>query len=369
MLPFPMYLKRRAYNPDLRSIGILAISDIVTMPVFKWLEKCAEEKIIDTNHPMAYGLVNPVKNIHAGGPKIIYVGKNAEALTVLQNSSDSLDGSPSWVISDFGSGKVMVFTTHPEIVDSDQHPDLIDTGLENYYQGKKIICNSIYYTSMKNEKIINFKNFLNVKSVLKVINEEETDKDEIINKKIIDVLIEKIDKNVNLVNNLLNKTNQSINTIKKTAYENNIDVENNSIYFLGYLWTYLLGYRLKLNLEYLTYIKNTILKIGHIYNYFENNNEFVDELNLIKNITDEQLDEIYEILFDSLDDAEKYQKNLDKYNHNSLFSSLYDNKLQRFIKNHAKNAGQGITFYSKIFFNLLKFLRKSWYNFESTNIK
>jgi len=56
----------------------------------------------------------------SNGPKVLYVGENSEVIGIYENCSPIVSGSPGWISSNFGDGKVVVFTTHPEMVTYDE---------------------------------------------------------------------------------------------------------------------------------------------------------------------------------------------------------------------------------------------------------
>ena len=63
---------------------------------------------------------------------------NSDIIALFNNTDPSIDGTPSWISSDFGNGKIVLFSTHPEIVD-------YTLG----HTGKTIISNALFYTTSK----------------------------------------------------------------------------------------------------------------------------------------------------------------------------------------------------------------------------
>jgi len=112
-LPLPIYFRRRVYNPNLRSFMLLAISDSITIGTS--LIKDVQIRIVDNSHPVTYGLDPIIINLYYHGPKFLYIGKNSQAIALFQNSSKTLDGTPSWVSSKFGEGRTVLFSPHPEM--------------------------------------------------------------------------------------------------------------------------------------------------------------------------------------------------------------------------------------------------------------
>ena len=112
-------------------------------------------EILNTSHPISYG-VNPIqKTFHAGGPTYIWLGGKTKSLAVCTNisvywlrplakylSEEATEkllnftlGKPVWVTSLFGDGRVVAFGDHPEI----PYPNRND----------RIIHNAAFYTTAK----------------------------------------------------------------------------------------------------------------------------------------------------------------------------------------------------------------------------
>ena len=93
-------------------------------------------RLLNMSHPVVFGLEKVQKTWHMGpGPAFLWVGDNAEPLAVFEDVAvhwldgkyknlppwiiekwiNFVMGKPSWVTSQFGKGKAVVFSDHPEM--------------------------------------------------------------------------------------------------------------------------------------------------------------------------------------------------------------------------------------------------------------
>jgi hypothetical protein len=128
---------RQAYNPKLYSIGLLAISDVAVEQPRALLDDI-ESKIVNDSHPVTFGLDTIVTDWVYGGAKFYRIGKNSEVIARFYNTGTTIDDTPSWVSSRFCKGRVVLFSTHPEFVES-----------EFGHTGKTVHSNALYYTTFK----------------------------------------------------------------------------------------------------------------------------------------------------------------------------------------------------------------------------
>ncbi len=143
------------YNKRIPSTAFLSITDTATSIAFPSYYSDITEKIINTSHPVTFGIKGDIiQSGWAGGPVFNWIGNNTETIAVYHNASNTSHnfsflkpdtrekwinntlGKASWISSQFGDGKIIAFGSHPEIK---HHP---------------IIPNALFYTTSKKEKNI-----------------------------------------------------------------------------------------------------------------------------------------------------------------------------------------------------------------------
>ena len=102
------------------------------------------------------------------GAWFIWLGRNTKSIATFQDMVNIKDGdqkdknlrravinTPSWVYSNFGKGKIVLFSSHPEFVNN---ISLLFEGLEwegDKYYGRRTIHNSLFYVTSKGPGNIN----------------------------------------------------------------------------------------------------------------------------------------------------------------------------------------------------------------------
>jgi len=365
VLPFPIYLKRRAYNPKLRSIGILAISDVLTVPIITPLVTI-HERIVDNTHPVTYGLGTIWTDAHLGGPRFVHVGKNSQVVATFYNTSRTLDGTPSWISSRFGDGKVMIFSGHPEFIDSDVYPNFMKPAVEEYYVGKKIISNAFYYTTSKEKSELQTSQSKPLSFITEIwgktsnltadINEMENILDEIKNS---------INETIGEITDLINKINMALDLIREIADEKNIDVNNESITFLNYFYTRFTTHYLRLFIEYFEDTIETLNVMEKIYPLLKNDTNFVQQVEALKTDLSTKINESKIILSNSQDIIIECEEALLDYQQNQNLPTTQEKRINEKTHKFNKQIGTGFQHIPQMHFNSLKFLRHYWYNYES----
>ena len=167
--PIPIFSLRHAYNSDLSfKIPFVSLSISDTLMRQKHIANhktnyIATSEIEDTNHPLAYGINKTVEEFF-NGPLFLWLGPNSAKVatfTDLQSEKNSsvgpifkreVLGTPSWVHSTFGDGKVVLFSAHPEQVNN------LSLLLEKFdwegdpYYGRRTIHNALFYVTSENLK-------------------------------------------------------------------------------------------------------------------------------------------------------------------------------------------------------------------------
>jgi len=367
MMPIPIYLKRRAYNPRLHSVGLLAISDVLTAPAAEKFGTI-QERIVDDTHPVTYGLDTVLFDSYFGGPKFVHIGENSQVVALFEDASPYLDGTPSWISSTFGNGKVMLFSSHPETIDSDTHPEYFDSGIEKYYAGKKVISNTLYYTTSKEitePPISHTRNLSFITEILEVTTDVSIDTDT--NENIFEGINIKIDETVDKITNLTSEINTIKGIIQQIADENDIDLnEKESEIFLYYSATYFLIYYLDLFTEYLENTTDTLNTLEKIYPLLENNTEFVKQIETLKTDLSTKINETRDTISESLKISEEYKEALLNYQQNQRLPKLHEFKIVKKGHELEKQVAIGFEYAPQAYFNSLKLLRNSWYSYETS---
>ena len=163
--PIPFNFLRYAYNPNLSfcgSFGFLALSDSLAVyrAFFKPAFYAATIELTDTSHPLAFGLNKTVKDLWAG-VGIGWVGENTEIVGIYNDLSNKDDpfinrgfikkmiGSPAYLSTTFGDGKVVFYTSHPEMINNISLLSESYTWEGDRYYGRRILHNTLFYVASK----------------------------------------------------------------------------------------------------------------------------------------------------------------------------------------------------------------------------
>jgi hypothetical protein len=323
MLPLPAYFKNHVYNPEKRTYGIAAISDIITrmtrFSLFKD-DPVATIRLINDSHPVTYGVDPLVLCKWAyGGPVIVKVGKNSEIIAKYQENSQPLRSSPTWVSSKFGKGRVVVFSCHPELFVLDPE------GNDLKYD---VVSNAFFYSTFK-EKLI----FQTIQTRNTSFISDIWDK--------TDDLSNHLVKNESIFDEIRVKINETLDIMK-------LFYLNLSYHYYNFYYKYLDD-----SLERFTMVEK-------IYPLFDDDSDFKNNLSIF-------IDDIF------------YRINLtiSKFNNYIEFINLFQNPLEppfkiiKYLMNTYIIRHQFSKFRKcfhdvpQIYFNTQKFLRHYWYKFET----
>lgn len=320
-LPMPIYLKRRAYNPKIRSYALLAISDIITHPTK--LIGLIQVNIINTDHPVTFGIGQKIYTYISNGPKVLYVGENSEVIGIYENCSPIVSGSPGWISSNFGDGKVVVFTTHPEMVTYDEdNNDIID----------KVISNTFYYSTY--EELINFEltynqNFSFITNVWSRTNN----------------LLENISKDDSLFEDIKDMINQTKDLIDKLEVS------------VG--WKYLSS-----DNHYFEDTKSILNEIEIINSLLKNKQKllnFTKKMKILINETNSLLLKISEGFDRYIEKTQKFHISFKAFEPFLRIKLLLQNY---YAKKYLKNIYKPMNQIPNIYYKSIEFLRQSWYEYE-----
>lgn len=364
MGPLTIYFKRSSNNPKLPGVVFYALVDYISIPAPKEFG-LIEVKIVNNTHPVTYGLDSIVWDLHFGGSEIYNIGENVEVISQFYNTGTRMDGTPSWVSSEFGEGKVVAFSPHPEILGWKKRED------NKEHFGKTVISNALFYTTAEEMTALQL---FHKRSLLFV----ERIRDETINIPIVadagdifDGIRGSINETVDEITNLSDYVQQLRDLIGEIADEKKIDLsEKENKTYLGDKSLWITGYYYyPLFVKYLENTIETLDTLEKIYPLLKNNPDFVQQIeSLITDILNRTM-EIQKICLQGYEMCENYEKSLLKYQQHPLLlprvkELLLTDKGHKFYW-HIFSV---FSYVPQIYFNSLKLLRNSWYNYETSII-
>lgn len=320
MLPLPAYYVKQAYNPELRTFGITAISDVITrMTRYTMKEVEATIRLINESHPVTYGLDPLVLcKFYFGGPKIVKVGKNSEVIGLYQDGALVLKNSPTWVSSKFGKGRVVIFTTHPEIFVLD---------LDRNEFKNDVISNALFYTTFKEKLIFQTSQSRNQSFILEIWEKTED-------------MSNYLDKKESIFDEIRTKINETLD-IMKLFYLNHSSNMYNFYYY------------------YLNDSLGGLTLIEKIYPLFYDDSDFKDNLSIFK-------DEIFKNVNLTISKFKNFIEfiNLSQKPIAPPFIIIKFLIIRYIYRNAYYTFRKCFMDIPKIYFNTQKFLRHYWYEFE-----
>lgn len=355
------YLKR-AYNPKLHSIYFLAVSDVtcVAPPANVSISRDVQANIVNDSHPVTYGLDRIVPDDYGGGPLFDYIGKNSQVIARLHNTSNSeFEETPSWISSQFGKGRVIIFSTHPMIVADD-----------NGYRGnigKTIMSNTFYYTTFKEITKLDLSQSKNLSFIWEVWEKTadlSNGTDE--TKGIFDEFKGSINENIGELTNLTNKIYMMLDVIREIAAEKHIDL-NESWQFLYYGPAFYVAENfLGKLIGYFKNILETLNTIEKIYPLLKNDASFIQQIETLKNDLSKKFKEIKSEISKCWYAYQYYEDALSKCQQSQKISKIQEQITS--VKGYKleKQVVRGFLYIPQIYFNSLKLLRTSWYNYEAS---
>jgi hypothetical protein len=362
VLPVPVYFIRRAHNPNLKSIGLLAISDILTTPVLRPLG-LINSIIVNDNHPVTYGLGNGVKDLHLYGPKIVHTGKNTNVLARFKNSNFRLENTPVWVTSEFGEGKIVLFSSHPEMMDNDDHSEFLELD-EGIGDGKKIISNSFFYATsedLEEVQLMHYRNLSFIDNICTVTSDLSDDNDEV---NVFNDIKNSINETKQIFLNLSDDVEYMIDLIFQIADQKKIDL-NISYYYLGAIAAFYYKYDLELFIEYVNSAEETLDEIEEMYPLMESNPVFIQEINNLKDDISHRINKSKTISLKSKSLSKEIIDDLLEFRNLFIFTSLAEKNIEEKMKELYHNNEKCFNYLPQAYFDSLRFLRCNWYNYET----
>lgn len=345
------YLKRY-YDPNLQTKIFLAISDVIIGTYWRYEELLTTKvKIVNFTHPVTYGLDAKLE-IFPGGPVFLDVGKNSQIISRFYDTCWKFDGTPAWISSRFGNGRVVIFSNHPEIT----------AYMPGKYSkdGRTIMINSLFYTTSKGKTELSTTLHRNLSFICEILvktTDLSLEKSEGIFNEIISRINVTIVESHNLLNLLEELTNRLIN-ISENKSINHSHLGSKSMYSRRYLSHFI---------DYLPKARETLLTLEKIYPILKNDSYFVQQIEALRLISLQYINKTQEIYSNIYQICQIYNNYLDKYENvtrpkRSLF---WEFRIQN--KAHAQywQAFEALKYVPQLYFSSLKLLRSSWYNYEA----
>jgi len=175
----------QAYNPSIPFLPFsftLSMSDSLMMERPEVLNDLyvSYSKINNDTHPITFSVNNTVKEFFSG-PWYIWLGKNTEIIStfdkVTLDDNESIpdfiekrvEKSPSWTSSSFGSGKLVLFTSHPEFINNITFLFEDRNWEADQYYGRRVIFNSIMYVTSKPIDSLEIKKYYTYDNIQEII--------------------------------------------------------------------------------------------------------------------------------------------------------------------------------------------------------
>ena len=355
--PITINLKRRSYNPKLPSIGFFCIADYIgtTHPE---LPTYIQVKIVNDSHPVTYNL-DEIMWDYCGGSGFGQMGPNTQAIANFYNTGTYMDDTPSWVSSNFGDGKVIAFSSHPEI------NSFFKT--DTSYQGRTTVSNALFYTTAKevitlqltHSRLFTFIEEIMDKTVDIPIDIKPMD--------IFDEIKDSINEATVELTDLSGYVQQLRDLIVEIADEKNIDLnEKNTFLGAKSLWV-TVKYYFDPFKGYLENTMETLNTLEKIYPLLESDPDFVQQIETLKDDISSRIAETQRICSQGYEMCENYEEALLKYQKRPNLLS----RLKEFLitdKGHKFywHIYSVFSYVPQIYFNSLKLLRNSWYNYEAS---
>ena len=363
--PIPMYFKRSAYNPNLKTIYFLAIIDMITI----FLEDGPGDRlqiIQNDSNPITFGVDKILINGTKPGPNIMHMGKNVEVIAKFKTDS-KYDDTPSIVSSKFGEGKVVAYCGHPEIRDFDSASPYIDVGVLDYSNGKKIVSNSLFYATCDKREELKSLNSHSL-SFLTEIKNKTIDIPLVENE--LKNVFDEIKKSINHTNNKIRILLENIDDVRdiilKIAKKKNININippnKNFLYYNGVQYT---TNDLSMILRYFENTLKILRKIEIIFPLLEEDIKFISQVEKLKEDLYFNINETSKIISKELYLCKKYNQSTNNYLNSQIFSIIKEKIIRKYAHDIEKEDEKALFFIPNIYFKSLRLLRENWYDYET----
>jgi len=326
--PFSGLHLLQAYFPSIPFLPLsftISISDSFMTERAEVLENLytAYSEIKNNSHPITYSINKTVKEFFSG-PWYIWLGKNTKSISTFYNitldKNDSVPtfiknvvNSPSWAVSKFGKGKIVLFASHPEFINNISFLFSNRNWMSDQYYGRRVIFNSIMYVTSDKVAIKDYEIKYNFSFIKHIFN------------KTVSLNIPESKNNIFYkIENNLNQYKDNLTVLKKQSfnhmrlYSSNFNESN--LYPHGsrpLLYTYTFC---NILIDYINKTKKVLSKINNIYYYLKINNHNISKnIDFLKNNISEKMNNTINIFQKSLN-ISKYISTLFNESKNKLLS-------------------------------------------------
>ena len=372
ILPIPIFSLRHAYNVNLSfnfPFISLSISDTLMRQkhIIDHNLYIATSEIEDTNHPLAYGINKTVKEFF-NGALFLWLGPNSAnvaTFTGLQNEKNSsvnpffqkkVLGTPSWVYSTFGDGKVVLFSSHPEIVNN------ISMLLERYewegdpYYGRRTIHNALFYVTSNSLTDIEINNNYPISFI------------EEMGEKTIDLPIPPNNESTfEVIKTRLTALNGNLSVLRNISVENiglvtelfneNLIIRGSMFYPVNYMYLYCNFFS-----DYINKTLSDLEMLDRVYPLLAEYNDSVQQrIDYLKSDLSNRLNHSEKLVFDIITLANNLKDDLQ--NKRNILQKLKSIDDARYM---LRTFEIGLKYIPQTHFQTLKLVRYCWYNYEAS---
>ena len=361
----------QAYNPSIPFLPFsftLSMSDSLMMERPEVLNDLyvSYSKINNDTHPITFSVNNTVKEFFSG-PWYVWLGKNTEIIStfdkVTLDDNESIpdfiekrvEKSPSWTSSSFGSGKLVLFTSHPEFINNITFLFEDRNWEADQYYGRRVIFNSIMYVTSKTIDSLEIKKYYTYDNIQEIINITID----------LDIPISPIKYFEDFKTRLYNYKD-NLNILREQTYNQMglySSTFNESIVYpkesrpLLYTYTFC-----SILYDYINKSINGLEKIENInYLLISSGYNISNNINNLKNIISEKMNSTNEIFQKSLEISNNISDIFNESINNNYLKSVIVEKTRKLITTFEIS----LKYFPQICFEILKILNHQWYKYES----
>lgn len=374
LFPIPIISLRRAYNIYLSSIPFLdiSISDTLMRPFLDTNNLyISTSEIVNMSHPLSFGLNSTIREFF-NGAWFQFLGRKSFAVGLHQsliNSNDNDDvpswllklviDTPSWVVSHFGNGKIVQYSSHPEFINNISILfNTIEWDGDPYY-GRRTLHNALFYVTSDNYNNISSSTSYNL-SFIKTIGI-----------KTVDLLIENVSSSILIDFKVrINALNDKISMLKLIADQSKeLYIHQNEI-ILNDEVSRLIGYVSHFCVIFSDYYNKTL----KTFDIFENiypllykyDNLTYQKLNYLRNILSERLNNSEKIIMKTILIAKDLKEYLEKISPRQS-NNIHNIAISRMSRSMLNTYEIGLKYIPQIYFETIKLVRSCWYHYEVKN--
>ena len=353
----PILFKAAVYNPKIPTILVFALAEAALREP-KVNFSLTKVKIVNDSHPVIFNVDPVTYDNYAGGGLFFHIGKKVEIIANYTDTGTVFDNTPCWISSNFGDGKAVLFSPHPEI-----------SAWQNKsyrYNAFSVVSNSYFYTSSKGFKKLYSEFSQPLNFITGIWKNTTIDLGCMPSIEVFEIEKQNINQTIIRISQLLDRIKEIQKQINDIADKRGVNINNgeNKTY-LGYKSTWVKDSILNYNKEFLNESIVFLTNISNIYPFIKNNSNFLDEINYFKKCLSSRINKTKEVLFKCEIICNKYSKLLKIYNSINRNLTILEILLQH--KGHQLYTQVFCCFdhIPNIYFDSLRFLRHQWYDYET----